>query len=161
MRWELYLFRVWVKAGEGTAQIWCTSLLLNIVCLCSFEYCFAQLEDKQLALPSMEEQAAIEGNPTKLQTWTYKPANALMYVHRRRKIIVCSFVNGKFTEITFLFLDLRSSNDCLCNFFVTLGNCIIFFVVFNCIRTGLILCWDRYYYSMQVSVILFKWLVYM
>lgn len=31
-----------------------------------------------MALPSVEQQAAIEGNPTKLQTWTYKPANALM-----------------------------------------------------------------------------------
>ena len=84
--------------------------------LCNFKYCFAQLEDKQLALPSMEEQAAIEGNPTKLQTWTYKPANALMYVHHRRKIIICSFAYGKLTEFTFLFLDLRSSNGCLCNF---------------------------------------------
>ncbi|XP_067941231.1 splicing factor ESS-2 homolog [Watersipora subatra] len=38
-----------------------------------------ELEDQQLALPSVEAQAAIEGNPTKLQTWTYKPDNALMY----------------------------------------------------------------------------------
>ena len=74
------------------------------------------MEDKQLSLPSMEEQAAIEGNPTKLQTWTYKPANALMYVRHRRKIIICSLAYGKFTEFTFLFLDLRSSNGCFCIF---------------------------------------------
>jgi len=37
------------------------------------------LEDAQLPLASMEEQAAIEGNPTKLKTLTYLPVNAVMY----------------------------------------------------------------------------------
>ena len=44
----------------------------------SSQYLLLQLEDAQLPSPSMEEQAAMEGNPTKLQTWTYVPANAVM-----------------------------------------------------------------------------------
>jgi hypothetical protein len=35
---------------------------------------------KALALPSMEEQAAITDRPLNLDTWKYKPKNAVMFV---------------------------------------------------------------------------------
>ena len=47
--------------------------------------CFAvQEQDKKLALPSIEEQATITERPFNVDTWTYKPDNAVMYVPEGR-----------------------------------------------------------------------------
>ncbi|XP_076472819.1 splicing factor ESS-2 homolog [Babylonia areolata] len=39
-----------------------------------------QEHEKKLALPSIEEQAAITDRPLNVDTWTYKPDNTVMYV---------------------------------------------------------------------------------
>ncbi|KAL8594450.1 hypothetical protein ACOMHN_018158 [Nucella lapillus] len=39
-----------------------------------------QEHERKLALPSMEEQAAITQRPLNVDTWTYKPYNTVMYV---------------------------------------------------------------------------------
>ena len=38
-----------------------------------------QEQEQKLALPSIEEQAAIKDRPLNVDTWTYKPDNSLMY----------------------------------------------------------------------------------
>jgi len=60
---------------------------------------------KQLALPSIEQQAQIEDKPFNIDTWKFKNQNFIMYVPDGKYHFILIFKTDEATSFDVLFLD--------------------------------------------------------
>ena len=78
---------VWCGVDVMCVYVICDVCVCNVMCvyvMCVYVYIINlvmfQEHINKLALPSIEDQAAIEQNKATVDTWQYKPNNAVMYV---------------------------------------------------------------------------------